>query len=819
MAVAALSLAECFHCGSSCPPYTRWRARLDGEERAFCCAGCLAIAHTIAGAGLDAYYRNRTAAAATAAAAAAPGGADSIEAACQAAEIAGLARTRAAGGREIALLIEGMTCGACVVLLERWLARQPGVLDVAVNYATRRARVAFDPLRTRLANIAAAAEAIGYRAYPYDPAQREALARRESRDLLARMSIAWLAMMQVMMLAVPAYLAADGIAPEQQALLGWASLVLTLPVMLYSALPFLRGAWRDLAAHRAGMDVPVALALLAAFGASAIATFRGAGAVYYDSVTMFVALLLTARYLELRARQRGAEAIEALARAMPALAERLRGWPASVEAETVAGATLARGDLVRVRPGATLPCDGIVVDGRSDVEEAILTGESRPHRRGVGDAVLAGCVNRQGVLIVRVDAAGDATRLAAVARMAEAAASARPRIATLADRTAAVFVAALLALTVVVALAWLAVEPERALAVTFAVLVVSCPCAFSLATPAALTAAAGTLARRGVVLARPDAIEALSQVTHVVLDKTGTLTDGAFRVIDTIVAKGVDRDRALALAAALEAGSEHPVARAIHAAANAASPLVAHDVVAVPGEGIEGTIDGVRWRVGRPAFAAAASAGATAHGAEALADATVAALGSGGRLVASFACADAPRADAAALIARLRAAGLVPIVLSGDRAAVVRALAERLGIADARGDMAPADKQAAIAALQAQGAVVAMIGDGVNDAPALAQAQVSLSLACAAPLAQWSADVVVLAPRLTAVADAFVHARRTLAVIRRNLRWALAYNAVAIPAAAFGLVTPLVAAAGMSLSSLAVVASALTLARWTSSSS
>ena len=346
-----------------------------------------------------------------------------------------------------------------------------------------------------------AVAAVGYRAYPYDPARREALARRESRALLLRMSVALLAMMQVMMFAVPTYVTVDGVEPEHRRLLEWASLTLTLPALLYSAVAVLprRVARPELA--RPGMDVPVALGLAAAFAASAWATFTGDGAVYYDSVTMFIALLLVARYVELVARRRAGDAIEAVARARPATAERLPGLPRSRDAETVGAAALAGGDLVLVRAGAPVPCRRRSFDGRAAVEEAILTGESQPRVRGAGERVLAGSIARDGTLVVRVTAAGDATRLAAIERAAERAATGRPRVARLADRVARWFVAGLLVLAAVTALVWWQVDPARALPVTFALLVVSCPCALSLATPAALAAAAGALARRQVVVA------------------------------------------------------------------------------------------------------------------------------------------------------------------------------------------------------------------------------------------------------------------------------------------------------------------------------
>ncbi|HET9047039.1 MAG TPA: heavy metal translocating P-type ATPase, partial [Casimicrobiaceae bacterium] len=608
--------------------------------------------------------------------------------------------------------------------------------------------------------------------------------------------------------------------PEQRALLDWASLVLTLPVMLYSAAPFFRGAWRDLRARRTGMDVPVALALGAAFAASVGATLVTGGPVYYDSVTMFVALLLTARYLQLAASHRSADAIESLARAIPDVGERMPRWPQGLDVETVPSTILCPGDYVRVRPGATLPADGEVVDGNSIVEEAILTGESRPRERRCGDPVIAGSVNRGSALVVRVCAAGDATRLAAVARLAERAASARPRVAAVADRMAGLFVAALLIVAAATMVAWLAIDPSHALAVTFALLVVSCPCAFSLATPAALTVVAGGLARRGVVLVRPDAIEALAGVTHIVLDKTGTLTDGRFRLMDVAIHRDFPRERVLAIAAALESASEHPVARALSAAAPTDEVPVARDIAITPGEGVEGSIDGVRWRIGRPRFVAALSGTQPdVHAGSTRADASVAVLGDAQGAVATFLCADAPRADAADLTTGLRLLGITPILLSGDRQESVAAVAAALGIDDARGGLTPEEKRAAIVALQKSGAIVAMMGDGVNDAPALAQAQISISLASGAPLAQWSADVVVVTQRLAVVVEALKHARRAMATIRRNLRWAAGYNAIAIPAAAAGIVTPLVAAAGMSLSSLVVVCGALALSRWTSFSS
>ncbi|MEO8507741.1 MAG: heavy metal translocating P-type ATPase [Betaproteobacteria bacterium] len=804
------AVSRCYHCGTPNPQRLRWQATVAGAPREFCCAGCVAVAETLHAAGLDTLYAGRTQTAAR------PESAvdDDWTRWGDAAEAGGLVREHTDGRREASLLLEGMTCGACVPLVESWLARQPGVTGVQVNFANRRATVTWRPDVTRLPALLRAIAAIGYAAYPYDPARREALARRERRALLTRMAVALLAMMQVMMFALPIYLS-DDVAPEQRRLLDWASFVLTLPALFYSASPLFAGAWRDFLHRRLGMDVPIVLGLAAAFVASAWSVLRGSGPVYFDSVTMFVALLLVARFVELAARQKGAEAIETIARQRPDTAERLPQWPASAPSEAVAAATLAAGDIGLVRPGALGPADGTVVDGRPDADEALLTGESEPRPRGPGDALWAGAINRDNALVMRVSAAGEDTRLAAILRLTERAAAARPAVARGADRIAAIFVAALLVLAAVTAIVWSQIDPTRMLAVTFAVLAVSCPCALALATPAALAAAAGTLARRGVVLARADALETLAQVTHVVFDKTGTLTEGRIRLAGCITADGVGRERALAMAAALDARSEHPLARALVDAAPAAAATGVEHAVQVAGEGVTAAVEGIETRVGRLEYVAAL-AGPIPEALAAFARGrveTLVALGDARGWQALFAFADTLRPGAADLIAALDAMGITPVLLSGDRQPTVDAVALTLRIRDARGRLLPEDERDAVAALQRTGAVVAMAGDGVNDAPALAQAQVSVSLGSAVPLAQWTADAVILSDRIERIGEMLTDARRTFRVIRQNLAWALAYNVIAVPAAAFGLVTPLLAAAGMSASSLLVVANALRLTR------
>jgi P-type Cu2+ transporter len=797
--------ARCYHCGEINPTGATWRLTLDGAERGFCCAGCCAVAQTIRAAGLESFYARRTSVGER------PGTDDEWSQHVIAAEGAGLITHVDATHDEISLLLEGIRCGACVWIIEKYLQRLPGVADVSVNFATRRARVRWDTRTVQVPELLRAIAGIGYRAFPYDPRRREALARRQGRALLSRMAIAVLAMMQVMMFAVPAYLSIDGVEREYQTLLDWASLVLTLPVVLYSATPFFFGAWHDLRSRRLGMDVPVALGVAAAFGASAWATVTGRGAVYFDSVTMFVALLLVARWFELRARQRAGDEIEAVARELPPTAERLRGYPALRDGETVAAAKLVAGDVVRIAAAATIPADGDVLEGRSSVEEALLTGESWPRIKVPGDKVLAGSINRESPLIVCVTAAGGATTLAALSRLVDRAASQKPRIGRLADSVAGWFVSALLVVAAGTALIWWQVDASRALMVTFAVLVVSCPCALSLATPAALAAAAGMLGRKQILAVRADAMETLSRVTHVVLDKTGTLTTGRVQLVDVTTLGQTDAVQCLSLAAALEQGSVHPLAVALREVGAAA--CVATGVVAVTSCGVEGNVAGRRYRCGRPEWVgeihAISQPPAAAH---IDVEHTAVALADDNGWLAWMTFGDTLRPSARPLVNSLRSLGIKVSLVSGDRAATVRHVAQAVGIDDYHGDATPDDKHRYIRALQAEAAIVAMVGDGINDAPSLAQADVSLTLGSAATLTQWTADVVVLGNDLGRVVTAIETARRAFRVIRQNLAWAVAYNAIAIPLAAAGYVSPLAASLGMSLSSLVVVGNALRLA-------
>ena len=807
--------SACFHCGLPLPAMV-YAVTVDGVAHDTCCRGCQAVAQTIIDNGLASYYRHRSVLPQSQ-----PASARDVLDRLRLYDLPemqqGFVRNADAGehGKEAALLLDGITCAACVWLIEQRLAQLEGVHEAAVNYATRRVRVRWDESRIALSEILGAIADLGYGAQPYDSARADDALRRERRAMLWRLFVAGFGMMQVMMYALPVYIAGGDMAADLEQLMRIASLVLTAPVVTWAAAPFYAGAWRELKARRVGMDVPVTLGIIAAFAASVLATVRGDGTVYFDSVAMFVFLLLGARYLEMSARTRAAQAQERLVRLTPAVAERLDRFPGPTQHEEVPVAMLRPGDHVAVRPGAAIPADGTVVEGASSVDESLLTGESRAVPKCAGDPLTGGAVNLNGPLTMRVERVGQDTVLAGIVRLMDRAQTEKPEIARLADRVARWFVSGLLVLATVVAVVWYAIDPARALWITIAVLVASCPCALSLATPAALTAATGTLYRRGVLVTRGHALETLAAATHFVFDKTGTLTEGRMALVGVIPLAGAEREHCLmTLAARLESQSEHPIGRAIVAAApHAANDNISVcDVRNVPGQGLEGRIAGQRLRIGTPGFVAELHGQALPEELLFVSDeVAVVALGDERGWLALFTLGDAPRRHARHLVHELRALGKTVCLLSGDRGARVARLARELGIETLRGDAVPQDKLEFVRTLQQRGAVVAMIGDGINDAPVLAQAQVSIALASGTRLAQTSADMVLMSEQLGVLLEAVCVARRTMRIIRQNLAWAVAYNAIALPLAVLGYVTPLVAAIGMSLSSLAVVLNALRL--------
>ncbi len=799
---------HCFHCSQPVPPGSDYSLVIEGVPRAMCCRGCQAVAQAIVDGGLADYYRNRTSLA--------PTGQELIPDILREMELYDrpelqerFVESEGENVREAPLILEGITCAACIWLNERHVSGLPGVIDFSVNYATHRARVKWDQSRIHLSDILRAVAAIGYVAHPFDASRQQEIADQERRAALRRLAVAGIGAMQVMMFAVALYLGAwSGIDPTIESFLRWVSLLVATPVVFYAARPFFLSAWRDLKRRQAGMDVPVALAIGGAYLASTWATASGQGEVYFDSVSMFTFFLLTGRYLEMAARQRAAAAGESLVKLLPVTAHRLD----SGVVVPVPVTDLVPGDRVQIRPGETVQADGHVLEGISTVDESLLTGESLPTARRSGDQLVGGTVNVESPLVMAVDKVGQDTVVAAIVRLLDRAQTQKPRVAQLADRIAGWFVLALLITAALVYLWWHIHGPQDAFWITLSVLVVTCPCALSLATPAAVTAATGTLTRTGLLTTRGRALEALAQATHIIFDKTGTLTQGQLAVRHVVTYRDTEEDHVIALAATLEAASEHPVARALNRAASVRTGPAAREVRAIPGQGVEGSVGGRCYRVGRPDFVAGlADTDPPAIPANWHTGGTVVALGDEKGTLGLFELGDTLRPAAAASIESLRTLGLEVWLLSGDGQAAVEAVAKETGIGHTGWGLTPDEKLAAVRRLQSGGAVVAMVGDGVNDAPVLAGAQVSIAMGQSTELAQASADMVLLSEHLPHIADGITMARRMLRVIRQNLLWALLYNAVALPLAVAGHVAPWMAAIGMSASSLLVVLNALRL--------
>ncbi len=795
---------SCFHCGLPVPEGADYPITYRQHIEPACCRGCQAVAQTIIDSGQAAYYEHRTALPPTPQDALAELGRLGLYDLPEIQQ--SFVRAEPGNVCEAALILENIVCAACVWLNERHLSQLPGVISADINYATRRARVRWDSTRLKLSDILRAIQEIGYVAHPFDASKQEEIFRKERNTAIKRLAIAGLGMMQVMMYAIPTYTADPSeMTPDIVALMRWASLILTIPVIFYSSWPFFQGAWKDFSRRTLGMDVPVAIGIGSAFAASVWATVMQQGEVYYDSVNMFIFLLLSGRFLELNARRRSAQAAEELVKLIPAVATRLPGWPSRNE-ETVPAAQLAPGDHVLIKPGETVPADGVLVEGDSSVVEAMLTGEPEPRGKQPGAQLIGGTLNQQNPIVMRVEKTGEETRLSAIVRLLDRAQSEKPRIGRMADRAASWFVGLLLLFTVIIAAVWYAIDPDKVLWITVSILVITCPCALGLATPAALTTATGRLTKLGLLTTRGHALETLAQVTDIVFDKTGTLTLGKLSLLDVEPVNGHDKNAVLQIAAALEAASEHPIALAIRQAAGEAVQS-AEAPLNHPGQGVEGSIAGQRYRLGKPTFAGAAIPGTSPHPA-----ATRLALAGPDGLAGWLYLGDEVRTDAAHAIATLKSLGVRVHLLSGDNQAAVNMVAGTFGIDRARAEALPDDKLAYVKSLQAEGRIVAMVGDGINDAPVLAQAQVSIAMGEGTDVAQAAADMVMLGGRLAALADGVGIARKTRRIIYENLAWALGYNLIAIPLAALGHVTPWIAGIGMSASSLLVVLNALRLA-------
>ena len=734
------------------------------------------------------------------------------------------------------VVIEGMTCGACALNVESALRAVPGVKSAQVNGATHRAHIVWSDVEVQPSQWFSAVDTAGYHAVPAQDHAARYASRLRLRQSLWRWAVAGFCMMQVMMYALPPYFAGPGeITPDMLSLLRWASWVLTLPVMFFSADVFTSAAWRDMRQGHISMDLPVALGLWVSFIVSTIAMFEPNGllgdAVYFDSITMFVFFLLTSRWLEARLREKTAGSLESLINRLPDSVRRLN---AHQTFDVVATDEVRVGDVLEVRPGEVFPADALIVEGETLVEEALLTGESKPLHRSMGESVMAGSHNVSQTVRVQVNQVGASTRFAQIVDLMQSASLHKPRLAILADRIAKPF---LLAVLFAAALsAWLAwsVSPSHALMVAVSVLIVTCPCALTLATPAAMLSAAGTLARQGVLLRDVQTLETLAQVDTVVFDKTGTLTSDRLELQALYTAEGVMSSNdvgstasrhLVALAASMAQHSWHPYSRAV--------VQLLKDTPFVQGlSGVKETMGqglSANWlnaddqqqaqslRLGSLLFCQSWS-GQCDVPPLAVQNAQVHLCSNQGWL-ASFAFREELRPEALETIQALQAQGLEVLLMSGDKVTAVQAIAQRLQLPEGHfmAQCQPQEKLHRVKALQAMGRRVAMVGDGFNDMPVLAGAHVSFAFGEAVPLARARSDVVVQGQHLIAIAQTLSLAKRTRTVVMHNLVWAGLYNAVCVPLAFMGYLPPWLAGLGMALSSLVVVAYSLQLAqplRW-----
>ena len=798
----------CYHCGLPVPDNSHWTVRIKGSERTMCCPGCQAVAQAIVDIGMESYYDHREQSA--------PGTLPSAELVPEfLREIQDwdnpelqqpFVHDTEDQRKEITLLVNGITCAACVWLVEQNLNQEPGIEQCQVNMSSHRARIVWDPARTTLATIIRAIAKVGYKAEPYNPVQQEHQIAQENKLSLMRLGLAGIGAMQVMMYTAGLYLGAfEAIEESHAQFLRLVSGIVCTPVFFYSAWPFYMNAWRGLRSRHLNMDVPVSLALFIAYFSSWWSVAHNGPEVYFDSVSMFTFFLLLGRFFEMRVRHRSQQNSIRLSHSSLQTA---RLVDAAGDTTLIPADRLKLGDIVQVKAGEVIPGDGRVLSGQSTVDESMLTGEHLPIAKREGDETTGGTLNVEQPLTLEIIRNPQDSTLSTLRRLLDRAESEKPSATILADRIARHFVLAVLLISAAVFAYWWQHAPEKAYWIVLSMLVVTCPCALSLATPTAITAATAALANIGFLSTRSHTIETLRIVTDVVFDKTGTLTEGHFTLVKTVTLAELDPASVSALAAALEHISEHPIARAFH---NIAVNPDVHEINIVTNQGVSGRWQNKTLRIGKPAFACPNQQDKWQAPDE---QGQWILLSADEQPLAWFNIEDRLRQDAAELVRQLQAEGKTCHILSGDASGHAQEVARQLGITALRSNASPQDKLDYLKALQQQGRKVLMLGDGLNDAPVLGGADVAIAMSDGTDLAKVAADGVLLGQSLSPLLRVLVIVRETYRIIRQNLTWALCYNVIALPAAAAGWIPPWASAIGMSASSLIVVLNALRLNRY-----
>lgn len=781
---------SCYHCGEDVPANTDFTVEILGKPRDMCCPGCETVAQTIVDSGLVSYYQYRTAPAEKA---------DLVPEQLQALihydneEVQSEFVRNAEDRAEVTLSLEGVSCAACAWLIEKQVSTRTGVLSIRVNTTTNRAILAWDKTQTKLSELLSSIHQLGYRAAPFEADKQEAAYHESMKQYLYRLGIAGLATMQVMMLAVALYLEVFGdLEPEFKSYFRWVSLIFATPVMLYSALPFYLNAWRSIRSRTLGMDVPVSLAMIFAYFASLVATVTEQGEVFFESISMFAFFLLVGRFLEMRARRKAAAASGNLLKLIPAIATKLDGDQVPVK-------TLKLGDQIRVLPGEHVPADGKIIKGRVHIDESMLTGESVPVVKTVDDYVYAGTLNGEESFELEVTSTKADSMISNIVRLQDEAQLSKPKIAQIADIVARYFVAIILVIAAGTWFFWHQTRPDDAFWIMLSVLVATCPCALSLATPTALTCATSRMGNLGILLRKGHVFETLCKINHLIVDKTGTLTHGDIVISEVNTFSNTSKEEALAIAASLESHANHPIARAFKSYQSL--EVQVNDVENIIGSGIHGIYQGQNVKIGSASFIL---------GEQAEAETNSVYLSLNGQHVATFTYQDPIRVESKTFIERFKKAGIKVTLLTGDSQSNANVVAKEIGIETVVAGAKPQDKLEYLQNVD-DSDVTMMIGDGINDAPTLAGAHLSVAMGGGADVAKASADMVLLGDQLDRILEARKLALQTRKIIRENLAWSLGYNILILPLAVAGFVAPYFAVVGMSASSIIVVSNSLRL--------
>ena len=719
------------------------------------------------------------------------------------------------GANEATLVVEGIHCAACTWLIEHRLQHFEGMKACQVNLASHRVRIEWDQLALPLSQILLQLQLLGYEAHPYHPDTSEKLREKQQKSSLTRLGVAALGMMQIMMMTFALYFGDSyGISSDIEQLFHWASLIIATPILFYSAQPFFSAAWKNLKIRHLSMEVPVSLAIAASYIASLKAIFTGEGTLYLESMSMFVCFLLASRYLESQARYHHGQSGNALLKKLPAFAFRLPQYPQHSTTENVPSTELQAGDYIRIRPGDTIPADGIIAEGNTEIDESMLTGEFLPQTKTKGQNIAGGSINVSQAIILKVTKTGQSTQLSTLVSLLERAQSEKPAMAQAADRIAQYFVQYLLIFAFAIASFWAWYDASKVFEITLAVLVVTCPCALSLATPTAWMVSTQALRDQGFLITRSHLISVLAKAKHIFFDKTGTLTTGKMSIHSITCLTDHDpplsEDEAISIAASLESVSTHPIANAFkHFQPNSTPQTCQH--LKVDSQGVQGEINQRHYRLGHPQYALQSRViePPTPNGFDGLS----LLLTQDNQPIAWFFLTDPTRPSAKDVVNHCHHLGLTSHILSGDQEQRVLSFAQSVDISSAQGSMSPQNKQQVLQQYQDENTPVIMIGDGLNDLPVLGAAQGSIVMGSGTDLTQTQGDGILLNNQLQLLPKAIQHARRTLQVTQQNFMWAIGYNLTVLPLAAAGILAPWMAALGMSLSSLLVVGNALRLRR------